>query len=82
MSDSVKVALILSVAIVLATTITVSALIYFSPYQSCVRAVMDGNEEARGSAVRRDPVEFLRELELNPLERYANAAPGCLLIPR
>ena len=38
MSDSVKVALILSVAIVLATTITVSALIYFSPFQTCVRA--------------------------------------------
>ena len=47
MSDSVKVALILGVAIVLATTIAVSALIYFSPYQSCVRAVMEVQGEQR-----------------------------------
>ena len=39
MSDPLKGALILGVAIVLATTIAVSALIYFSPYQSCMRAV-------------------------------------------
>jgi len=32
---------------VLATTITVSALIYFSPYQNCVRAVMEVQGEQR-----------------------------------
>ena len=49
MSDLVKVALMLSVAIVLATTITVSPLIYFSPYQSCMRSgrLYDGDEYAQ-----------------------------------
>lgn len=51
MSDSVKVALILSVAIVLATTIAVSALIYFSPYQSCMRVFLE-DVEASGLAER------------------------------
>lgn len=45
MKDQVKIAVIIGGAIVLATCIY----IYFSPYQSCVRAARDSNTDSEWS---------------------------------
>ena len=43
-SDTVKAALIIGGAIIVAVTIAVSASIYFSPFQTCLRVARESNE--------------------------------------